>query len=140
MPPGDYKNIELAKGTHQIVIKNQEGKELEGETFEVREGGLLNVAKGKYIIWTDLYGDPELRKTQLNEDWIYINDESYYGEFLQLPSDQIYMEKDWHFGLNEDFPDDLLGWEISQEKWIKRKKLFREQQLVEAYNKLVKSN
>ena len=137
LAPGQYQQIKLEKGRHVIIIKDKEGKTLDEETFRVVTGGIINVAKANYLIWTDLYGDPKLRKQKLKEDWLDIGDQSFFGEFEQLPTDVFYIEKEWDYGLGEDFPDDLLGWEMGKEKYIIKRKLFRESELIKAYNSLV---
>lgn len=140
MEAGQFQRMKLDKGRHTLTIKDAEGKVLEETTFRVVEGGLLNIAKSNYLIWTDLYGDPVLRESKLNEDWIEIGDQSFKGEFEKLDPGEIYVEKKWDYGLGEEFPDDLLGWEMGKEKYIIKRKLFREKDMVEAYNALVKEN
>ena len=137
LAPGEYQRIKLEKGRHILTIVDKDGKTQEEETFRVVAGGLINVAKGNYLVWTDLYGDPNLRKEKLKEDWIDIGDQSFFGEFETLPTDEYYIEKKWDYGLSENFPDDLLGWEMGVEKYIIKRKLFREEELVKAYNSLV---
>ncbi|GAB4415050.1 MAG: hypothetical protein OHK0039_23390 [Bacteroidia bacterium] len=138
MQPHAYQRIELEAGTHVLTIKEEAGRVIDTDTFQVIEGGLLNLAKTNYLIWVDLYGDPELRKTILQEDWIEIGNQSYFGQFEPVDVGAYYVESKWDYGLDEDFPEDLLGWEISREKWIIKRKLFREDELVNAYNSLVK--
>ncbi|MEM7656833.1 MAG: hypothetical protein AAF399_11945 [Bacteroidota bacterium] len=133
-----YQKIQLEKGVHTITIKDDEGKELENSTFRVYEGGLLNLAKSNYLIWVDLYGDPSLRDRELEEDWITIGDKSFFGQFEQLDPGEIYIEKKWDYGLSDGFPDDLLGWQMTEERWIIKRKLFRQQGFMDAYNALVK--
>lgn len=137
MLPHSYQKLQLEKGTHTLVVQNLDGKTLDETTFQVVEGGLLNLAKTNYLIWTDLYGDPSLRKTKLSEDWMDIGKQSFFGEFEKLEIDQIYIEKKWDYGLEEDFPDDLMGWQMAKEKWILKRKLFREEALIDSYNAMV---
>lgn len=138
MPPHTFQRIKLDKGLHILSIKDEAGRVLERDTFQVIEGGLINLAKTNYLIWVDLYGDPALRKTVLQEDWIDIGNQSFFGQFEPLESEATYIEQKWDYGLGEPFPEDLLGWEITREKWIIKRKLFREDELIEAYNSLVK--
>jgi hypothetical protein len=135
---GDFEQIELTQGTHTITIQGNDGKILDEGTFTVVEGGLLNLAKRTYYIWVDLYGEASLRDEVLSEEWIEIGNESFFGEFEELPSDKLFVERKWDFGLHEDFPNDLYGWKITQEKWLIRRKLFREEGLIEAYKNMVK--
>ena len=138
MQKGTYKQIQLDNGMHKLSLQDASGKVLEETSFKVYEGGLLNLGKTNYLIWVDLYGDPELRKTQLDEDWMDIGNQSFFGQFERLDPSKIYVEKKWDYGLDEAFPDDLLGWQMTQERWIIKRKLFRQTEFVDAYNALVK--
>ncbi|MEM7368244.1 MAG: hypothetical protein AAF587_06545 [Bacteroidota bacterium] len=138
MKAGQYTRIQLDKGVHKLVLQDEEGKVLEEESFRVYEGGLLNLGKNNYLIWVDLYGDPELRKSKLEEDWLDIEGDSYFGQFERLDPSKIYVERKWDYGLDDAFPDDLLGWQMTQERWIIKRKLFRESEFIEAYKSLVK--
>lgn len=133
---GAYQKLQLEPGPHRVIVKDSNGKTLEEETFNVKEGGLLNVAREEYYIWTDLYGDPSMKEEHLKEDWLKIGNQSYFGEFTVVEPENIYIEKRWDYDLDEDFPNDLLGWQFTEDKYIIKSKLFREQQLIEAYNKL----
>lgn len=138
MTPHTFQRIQLDKGMHTLTIKDEAGRVIVRDTFQVIEGGLINLAKTPYLIWVDLYGDPALRKTVLQEDWIEIGNQSFFGQFEPLETEQTYVEQRWDYGLGEPFPEDLLGWEITREKWIIKRKLFREDELIDAYNALVK--
>ncbi|RMG23237.1 MAG: hypothetical protein D6730_14875 [Bacteroidetes bacterium] len=140
MKPGDYQKLELKPGTHRIIIKDEDGKTIEEATFQVKEGGLLNLARKDYYIWTDLYGDPSLKAEKLKEDWHKIGDKSYYGEFTRIEPENIYVEKTWDYGLEEDFPTDLIGLQLTREKYMIKSKLFREKDLIEAYNALARQS
>ncbi|MEL6133071.1 MAG: hypothetical protein AAFR59_06860, partial [Bacteroidota bacterium] len=131
VPAGSYKLITLDPGRHSLTIKDKAGNVLDDQkTFTLIEGGLINLAKSDYIIWTELYGDMELRKTKLNEEWFKVGEESpIYGEFEQLRDtdiERIYVEKRWDFGLSESFPETLTQFSPIEEKFVIRKKLFRE--------------
>ena len=138
MGPADYRQIRLEAGVHSIIIQDVDGKTLEEGTFEVIEGGLINVAKSTYYIWVDLYGDAAQRKAQLNEQWLDIGNESFYGEFEVIEPDRLYVEKKWDYGLSDDFPDDVYGWKMTDQKWVIKRKLFREAELLNAYKEMVK--
>jgi hypothetical protein len=137
MPAGSFQRIDLESGLHTLTIKGEDGKILDEQTFSVVEGGLLNLAKSTYYIWVDLYGEASLRDEVLSETWIEIGNESFFGEFERVPAEKLYVERKWDFGLEEPFPDDLYGWKITQDKWIIRRKLFREQELIQAYKDMV---
>jgi len=99
---------------------------------------LNNLAGAQYYIWTDLYGDPSLKEQKLNQVWTEIGDQTFFGEFYPLETDKLYIEKRWDYGLSEAFPEDLLGWKLSREKYLIKSKVFRTEDLVDAYNSLAK--
>lgn len=138
MKAESYTKIKLEKGVHTLIVQDASGKVLEEDSFRVYEGGLINLGKTNYLIWVDLYGDPELRKTKLEEDWLDIGEQSFFGQFERLDPSKLYVEQKWDYGLDDAFPDDLLGWQMTQERWIIKRKLFRETEFVQAYNALVK--
>lgn len=137
LSPGGYENVALEQGLHNIVIRDANNKVLKESRFTVIHGGLLNISETDYYIWTDLYGDPGLRESKLKEDWVQIGKKKFFGDFIQLPNDELYIEKRWDYGLSDDFPSDLLGWEPTSEKYIIRSKLYRVDKLTEAYEALV---
>jgi hypothetical protein len=137
VPAQSTKQIQLEEGMHEVLVQNLQGDLLRDTTFKVRQGGLLNVGQTIYYIWADLYGDPSLRQQHLQEKWINIGNESFYGEFEKVSASQLYVERRWDYDLEEGFPDDLYGWKMTQEKWIVKRKLFRRQQLIEAYKKMI---
>ena len=133
MNPGGYILIDLNPGYHTLVVKDENGKELEQETFEVVNGGLINLAKEEYYIWSDLYGDQSLKEAKLKQEWVEIEEQTFYGEITKLEGEGIYQEGEWDYGLSEDFPARLWGWVITDEKYEIKKKLFRKQGLIDAY-------
>ena len=143
LPAHSLKNIELKKGRHRLLIQNKDGKTLEEGTFDVQKGGVLNLAKHTYIIWTDLYWasseeNSKLRETKLQEEALEIDGQEYIGEFEKLDADKLYLESTWDYGLSEEFPSSIWGLEFAQEKWSIKRKIFREKELAAAYMKLVK--
>ena len=138
MAPHSYKSIALESGPHTLIIKNEIGDVVADTLIQVIEGGLINIARADYYIWTDLYGDPSLKEDKLDEDWTEIGDQTFFGEFYPLESNKLYIEKRWDYGLQEAFPEDLLGWKLARDKYLIKSKVFRSQDLVDAYNSLAK--
>ena len=103
MPAGGFERIELKPGLHSLIVQDASGQVMYDTTFQVVEGGLINLAQVSYYIWVDLYGDATLRETQLNEDWISIGNESFFGQFEEVAPGPYYIERRWDFGLDEDF-------------------------------------
>lgn len=143
VPAHSLKALELKPGKHTIHIKDKDGKTLEEDTFDVQKGGIINLARHSYIIWTDLYWarsyeNNKLRETKLQEEALEIDGQEYIGEFEKLEADKLYLESAWDYGLTDEFPASLWGLEFAQEKWSIKRKVFREKELAEAYMKLVK--
>ena len=141
MNPGGYLLLDLVPGFHILTVKDENGKELETETFEVVEGGLINLARAEYYVWADLYGDQSLKDAKLNQEWVEIElekdgkkiEQSFWGEIAKVDAEPLYVEKNWDYGLSEEFPGRLWGWEITEEKYEIKKKLFRKMGLIDAY-------
>ena len=135
---GGRQKIQLDPGVHLLKIRGKDAEALEEVSFTVDEGGVLNLALSDYYIWTDLYGDPKLKALHLNQTDFVIDKKKYYGQFVRLKSDDRYIEKIWDYNLDENFPSDIIGYEFTEEKYIIKSKIFREKELIEAYNALVK--
>ncbi|MEL6653825.1 MAG: hypothetical protein AAFQ87_23765, partial [Bacteroidota bacterium] len=143
MNPGGYLAIQLEPGLHQITVTDQESdEELKSETFEVKNGGLINLGEAQYYIWADLYGNQALKAEKLNIQDLVIESKdekgkkiktTYTGDFQPLPTDQLYIESQWDYGLGEDWPSRL--WDIvpKEDKFKVRRKLYREQGLIDYY-------
>ncbi len=145
MKAGSFQRIELEKNSpHKISIQDPAHETSRTETFRVEEGGLINLASTQYVIWTELYGSSERRREDLKEDYFEVAGEKLFGDFQFLPrkndpQPHIYYESQWDYGLDEDFPEDLLGWKITNKKAIPKRKIYREEELKEEYFRLLKA-
>lgn len=135
---GGRQKIKLSPGVHSLKIRGKDAATVEEVSFTVDGGGVLNLALQDYYIWTDLYGDPKLKALHLNQADFVIDKKKYYGQFARLKPDNRYIEKIWDYDLDENFPNDIIGYEFTEEKYIIKSKIFREDELIEAYNALVK--
>jgi hypothetical protein len=140
MKAGAYRSIHLERGKHELEIRSASGELKKETSFSVDIGGLINLGETRYYIWTDLYGENELRRTKLKEEWTQIGDKRLYGDFTVIESDQNWVERRWDYGLNEEFPEDLLGWKPTNEKYIIKSKLFRQEDLLKTYQNRVESS
>lgn len=143
MNPGGHAAVKLEPGFHKITVVDQaDEKELESTTFEVKKGGLINLAKAQYYVWSDIYGNQALKDEKLNIQDLVIESKdekgkkvktTYIGDFEKLPTDQIYIESQWDYGLIEDWPSRL--WDIvpKEDKFKVKRKLYREQGLIDYY-------
>ncbi|MDP5171796.1 MAG: hypothetical protein NWR72_16225 [Bacteroidia bacterium] len=125
MPPKTSFRVQLEPGTHSFSIKGEDGKELEEGRFQVTEGGLLNAAKTEYLIWAEWYGDPSKKEETLKQEWIKVDDLEIYGEFIRIPGEDIFVEKQWDYSIDEELPESVQAWEMGSKRWVIKRKLFR---------------
>jgi hypothetical protein len=126
LQPGQRSLIEVEPGPHQIRVAGQDGKFTRDTTVQIVEGGLINPAGAEFLVWKEVFAPNstlELRKQLLKPEKLKIDNFVYEIEFTSLPSDQLYIEKSWDFGLNESFPKTVQGWEFKAEEQYKFKTL-----------------
>lgn len=144
MPPNSYKNIELKKGLHAISIKDASQKVLEESRIDVENGGLINLAKSSYVVWTELYGSSAFRNEKLNLAYFEVETpdgkQKIWGEFERLDPEKLYLEAAWDYGLDEDFKEHLWRLDLIQDKYVIMRKVFREKDLFEEYKSLQNKN
>lgn len=135
VPPKSVTYVTIEPGMYPLQIEEGEGIAGVDTTVRVEAGGLINPTGAAYYIWTDLYGDKENREVQLKEDWVKVGKKQLFGDIFSIPPSQEYVEKKWDYGLEKPFPKDLLGWQFNfwGDKFILKSKLFREDQLLGAY-------
>ncbi len=124
MPAGSLLRIDLEPGLHQFSIKGEDQKILEEGSFQVVEGGTINAGKIEYLIWTEWYGDQGPKEEVLKQEWIKVDDTEIFGEFERIPGESIYMERRWDFNLDEDLPESVKAWELTDKRWVVKRKLF----------------
>lgn len=111
----DYKiganssqTIELSKDNHYIFAISANGDTLANETVEIKVNGLLNISKNTYILWTDLYcavEDYDKFKNKLNlQDLIEIDGMEFEEIDFKL-IDDVFIEEQWDYSLEEQMPD-----------------------------------
>ncbi|MEO0473183.1 MAG: hypothetical protein AAF206_26450, partial [Bacteroidota bacterium] len=145
---GGTEVLQLEKGRHRLLIKDEDGETIEESVFLVENGGIINAAQVSYIVWADLYGDPALRESKLQEEFFSIEGvekvrgkdkkvkREFMGEFNRLDKENYYIEQTWHYGLAEDWPDERYDWRPTEEKYQVRRKVYREQALFTHLNSL----
>ena len=69
VPAGEMQEISLDPGSHQVVIKSG-GDVVADTTFNLKEGGIVHSGQSTYVVWKQLYGLQNDRKTLLNEKWV----------------------------------------------------------------------
>ncbi len=137
LEPNGAMIMQSKKGIHKLKIMDENQNVLKDTVFTLNKGGLINLNKGKYIIWKDLYGDEIYRKEKLSSKTIEYQNWVFTGDFTELDSSQYYTEKNWDFDLDQPFPKDKVGWTLPKgEKYIIQSKIYR----LEAFVKEVKKN
>ncbi len=136
---GARENIKLEQGLHSIQVADIKNEILRDTVFQLSKGGLLNVARAEYLIWKDVFS-PEstlaFRKEVLNTQELKIDRKIYQIDYEALAPYQIYVESKWDYGLGEDFPTKVYGWEIDKDqKYMIKTKLVRLDEFEKTYLK-----
>ena len=137
IPPMQGVRLELKAGTHEVRVNNEVNQPLKEGKISIEKGGVINAGNTPYILWTDLYGDPQLKKEKLREDWLTLDGTQFYGEFKLWDSTQLYIEKVWDYGIEQAFPVERMGWSTqSKDRYIIRTKIFSKPQFITEYLKM----
>jgi hypothetical protein len=136
--PGEVKEVSLGEGSHKVTVKGEGGKVYVDTSFTVREGGLVHSGETGYIIWRQLYGLQDDRKSLLNENWIMIDSTRFFADIKIYPSTAIYIEKSWTIGLEEEFPESQALYVTKDYKV--ESKIFRAAEFVRVYRELAEKN
>ncbi len=133
LPGKTYHRMTLEPGLHSLVIRDEEGKTLEESKFQLKEAGLINAAKGEYLIWTEWFGDQSKKETTLKQEWVKFGDLEIFGEFDQIAAEEVFVEQRWDFSIDEELPESVRGWELGEKRWVVKKKLFRLEDALKYY-------
>lgn len=125
MPPNSNVRMMLEPGLHSFVIKGEDQEIIEEGSFQVVEGGLLNVSKGEYLIWAEWFGDQSQKETTLKQEWIKVDDIEIFGEFDRIDDGAVYIEKRWDYSVDEELPESVRAWELTDKRWVIKRKIFR---------------
>lgn len=104
LPPGGRQNISLDQGKHSLVVKDVTGKPIQDTSFQVNKAGIVNAAKGEYVIWKTLYGMQKNREVLLKEEWVEMDSTEFFGDFELLGPEIPFLESNWNYGLDDAFP------------------------------------
>lgn len=125
MPANSNIRVMLEPGLHTFTIKDSENELIEEGSFQVQEGGLLNVSKGEYLIWAEWFGDQTQKETTLKQEWIKVDDIEIFGEFDRIDDGAVYIEKRWDYNVDEELPESVRAWEFTDKRWVIKRKIFR---------------
>lgn len=116
---GARENLKLDPGLHSIQIADIKNEVLKDTAIQILEGGLINVARGEYLIWKDVFSPQAtlaFRKQALEPQKLTINKKVFEVDYEMLPDNRLFIEKKWDYGLTESFPKKVYGWEIDKDK------------------------
>lgn len=133
MPAGSNIRTTLEPGIHTYTIKNAEGKVRDEGSFTLTEAGMINAAGEKYLIWAEWYGDMSMKETTLKQEWIKVGDIEIFGEFERISGEDTYLEKRWDQDIDEDLPESVMAWELTDKRWVIKRKIFRLQEALIHY-------
>jgi hypothetical protein len=133
LAPGSSQGIRVGEGKHTIHVQGN-GVETRDTAINLREGGILHSGVSTYLVWRQLYGIQTERATLLNEDWVEFDSAKAYGDFKVFPKEQIYIEKTWDHGLDEELPTSKTLM-ISKDFAVEGK-IFRAKDFLETYRKM----
>jgi hypothetical protein len=120
--------LSLKEGKHYFLILNALGDTLLNDTIKVFNDGLLNPTQSTYVVWSDLYlEDFEEYETYAQEvlniqDSILIDYKEYNDIDFNVFENQIFIPKDWDFGVFEEWPKEI---DLYSERVIKKSKIYR---------------
>lgn len=138
--PGESANISLEAGDHAVEVRNTAGEVLTDTTFNLKEDGeaLIHSGASSYLVWRQLYGLQDNRKTLLNEMWVEFDSVKAFGDIKVYPPGWLYVEKNWNLDLGDDMPDAKTLYMTSDFKI--ETKVFRSRQFIDAYKRMAKTS
>ncbi len=125
LPPKSHYRAFVEPGIHTFSVKDAEGKALDEGSFQLENGGLFNAAKAEYLIWSEWFGDMARKDSVLKQEWIKVEEMEIFGEFERIAGESLYVEQRWDFSVDEEMPESVRAWELTDKRWVVKKKLFR---------------
>ncbi len=131
---GGNASISLEAGSYQVVVKLGDST-VADTTFDLKNGGIIHSGQSKYVIWKQLYGLQKDRTTLLNERWSNLDSVRVFGDFIIYEPEWVFLEKNWDYGLNDEFPKSKTMY-ITEDFKIESK-VFRSGDMIAYYKTLV---
>ncbi len=124
--PGGAVLMSLDKGSHKIWIKNSQEMMLKDTLFTLQKGGVINVAKSRYVRWRDLYGDEKYKDGRLESHKMRYKNWIFTGDIMEYDSNALFIEKDWSYELDQIFPQEAMGFGLPNKgKYLISSKIYR---------------
>jgi hypothetical protein len=138
--PGESASIDLPAGSHAVEVRNAAGEVLADTTFNLKEDGeaLVHSGASSYLVWRQLYGLQDNRKTLLNEMWVEFDSVKAFGDIKVYPPGWLFVEKNWNLDLGDEMPDAKTLYMTSDFKI--ETKVFRSREFVDTYKRMAKTS
>jgi hypothetical protein len=134
LDPGETKQVSMGAGSHKVVIQGEKSGTIQDTSITVKEGGIVHSGGTGYVVWRQLYGLQNDRKTLLNEDWAMIDSIKFFGDLKVYPANVIYLEKNWTIGLEDKLPESQTLY-VTKDYSVESK-VFREDEFMETYREM----
>ncbi|MEM0998769.1 MAG: hypothetical protein AAGN35_17050 [Bacteroidota bacterium] len=104
--PGETALIDLEPGLHSVEVRDAGGTVLADTNFRFasHDEGIVHSGESTYLVWRQLYGLQNERKTLLNERWVEFDSVRAYGDIKVYPASWLFVRKNWDLGLEEELP------------------------------------
>jgi hypothetical protein len=134
--PGASSSISLEPGEHAVEVRGASGQVLADTTFNLKEDGegLVHSGASNYLVWRQLYGLQDNRKTLLNEMWVEFDSVKAFGDIKVYPKEWIFIEKIWNLDLDDEMPDAKTLYMTSDFKI--ETKVFRSSDFIDTYKRM----
>lgn len=117
---GARQRIELESGSHSLKVSGAGLKQERDTSFVLDEGGLINLAGARYIVWRDLFTPHSkaelLRDSLLQLKELRANKQIFMLDYDTLAPRQLFVERNWDYGLDEDFPTQINRLSLNPDK------------------------
>jgi hypothetical protein len=137
---GEQITIDLPSGDHSIEIRNNAGEVLADTSFRLRadDEGIVHSGASTYLVWRQLYGLQEERKTLLNERWVEFDSIRAFGDIKVYPPEWLFVPKTWDLGLDDEMPNSRTLYMTDDFKI--EAKVFRADDFVNTYRSMQKKD
>lgn len=134
--PHSLKTVKIKAGKHTfetIISQNRNKKMIQSGYFDSTTDGLLNVTKSAYVVWKDIYMKEEKEEyyDNLDEKIVEINGREYMGDIKLFDETAIFIPKEWDYGVNKPFPDQV---NLGNQPFVIKRKIYYKEDFIREYN------
>lgn len=105
LSPKSILEIKVDDGKHQVSISIDTNSNpiKTWKDLAIHQDGILNICANEYIIQNSYYRNFEnMNSKELNNNSIVINGYTYQGNITKIDTSQIFIEKTWDRGLDQE--------------------------------------